>query len=291
MNTAVLIPCYKVKNKILSIVKNSLKIFNLIIIIDDYCPENSGKYIEEKINNKKIKILYKKYNSGVGGAIKTGLKFLKNKKFDIVTKLDGDGQIKPSDAYKISLLLFNSKKDYAIGNRFGFNIHKKKIPFFRWYLNRLISFFGKLCLGKYEINDFLNGLICFKKKTLNKINFNKVRNDFFFESDLIYQIKIKNLKVINMPIKIKYFKKNSNFKPVKEFNKFFWLFIYRFFQRTIIGYFNKGFFLSTLIIIIFFIYNFYSIFFFNNHEVYFAINIFLFLSFFILDFYSNKHDN
>ena len=41
-------------------------------------------------SNKKIKVLFHNKNRGVGGAVKTGYKFLLNKKFDYILKLDGE---------------------------------------------------------------------------------------------------------------------------------------------------------------------------------------------------------
>ena len=53
-NTCVIIPCYKVKKKILSVFnKINFKIVDKVIIVDDCCPEKSGNFIKKKIKNKK----------------------------------------------------------------------------------------------------------------------------------------------------------------------------------------------------------------------------------------------
>ena len=46
--TVVVIPCFKVKKKILHVVKKCIKYFDYIICVDDCCPENSGNYIKRK---------------------------------------------------------------------------------------------------------------------------------------------------------------------------------------------------------------------------------------------------
>ena len=44
----VIIPCYKVKKKIISVLKKiDFKIVDKVVIVDDYCPENSGKFVKK----------------------------------------------------------------------------------------------------------------------------------------------------------------------------------------------------------------------------------------------------
>ena len=47
-----IIPCYRVKNKILNLYNSiNLKLIDKIIIVDDCCPDSSGKFLQKK--NKK----------------------------------------------------------------------------------------------------------------------------------------------------------------------------------------------------------------------------------------------
>jgi dolichol-phosphate mannosyltransferase len=291
MKLAVIIPCYRVKFKILKLIHECINLFDYVIVVDDCCPQKSGKYVLENIKNKKLKIIFNYENLGVGGAIKKGIKYLENKNFDIITKLDGDGQIKSIDAYKISEILYYSNYEYANGNRFIFKT--KNIPLSRWYLNKLITMYGKICLGKYEINDYLNGLISLKKRSIKKINFNNVRNDFFFESDLIYQSRINKLKVMSYPIKIKYFKEKSNFRPIKEFWKFFILYIDRFFKRILRNYFIKSFYFPSIIIIVIIVYNVYFLSTLTEKDIPLIVvgNLFMIIIFFLSDYFNNKNEN
>ena len=66
---AVIIPCYNVKKRILSVIKKiDLKIVNCIYIIDDFCPQYSGEFVNKSFKSKKIKVFNLKKNLGVGGA-------------------------------------------------------------------------------------------------------------------------------------------------------------------------------------------------------------------------------
>ncbi len=47
--TCVIIPCYNVKKKILSVLNNKyLSKIDKIILIDDKCPENTGLFLKKK---------------------------------------------------------------------------------------------------------------------------------------------------------------------------------------------------------------------------------------------------
>ena len=57
-NICIVIPCYRVRHKILSVYnKIDFKLVDKVIIVDDCCPEKSGKFLQNKIkkNNKKHK--------------------------------------------------------------------------------------------------------------------------------------------------------------------------------------------------------------------------------------------
>ena len=46
--SCVVIPCYKVRKKILSVLKNkNLNTIDKIVIVDDYCPENTGIFLKK----------------------------------------------------------------------------------------------------------------------------------------------------------------------------------------------------------------------------------------------------
>ena len=56
------------------------KCFDYIVCVDDCCPEKVALFVYNKFNsNNKIKVIFHNKNKGVGGAVKTGYKFLLKK--------------------------------------------------------------------------------------------------------------------------------------------------------------------------------------------------------------------
>ena len=58
----VVIPCYKVSKTILSVLKNIDSNVSNIIIVDDHCPENTGKFIKENTHDDRIVVIFHQKN-------------------------------------------------------------------------------------------------------------------------------------------------------------------------------------------------------------------------------------
>ena len=85
ISLSLMFPLYKDRNTVRLMIKKSLNVLKKlkikyeIVIVDDGCPQNSGKLAKEiakKLTN--IKVFFHKKNLGYGAALKTGLKKCKN---------------------------------------------------------------------------------------------------------------------------------------------------------------------------------------------------------------------
>ena len=211
----IIIPCYNVKDQILKVIKKiSLKDIYKIIIVDDFCPQKSGKLVEKKVKNSKIKVIYAKKNLGVGGAFKLGLNFAKKYKPNQIIKIDGDGQHDP----KLIGKFISYQKKYPnrmIKGRREMSFFLTKIPLKRFIGNNLITLIIRFITNNSQLNDVVNGFISLPKNIISKINFRCISSDFFFEQDLLIYISKKNFKVNEILISTKYFDQKSNLSEIK----------------------------------------------------------------------------
>lgn len=229
---AVVIPCYKVKKKILRVIKKCLKCFDYIICVDDNCPEKSGLFVHDKFkSNKKIKVLFHNKNRGVGGAVKTGYKFLLNKKFDYILKLDGDNQMNPFEFRNLINPMKNSDISYTKGNRFLDPNYFSKSPKIRFYGNLILTIISKFFVGNFKMSDPLNGYTCINKKTLKNLDFTNIRDDFFFETSMLYELKRIKAKTFDVKVNITYDGEISNFKLHNELLRFIYLHLFYYLKR------------------------------------------------------------
>ncbi len=210
----VVIPCFKVRNSILNVIKKiNFKIIDKVIIVDDCCPEKTASYlIQKKLKN--VIILKNKKNLGVGGATLRGFKKAIKMNFHIVFKIDGDNQHQPSDLKKFIKFMQKSKANFCKGSRFKIVSEKKKIPLIRLIGNIVLTYLSKINCKYENLTDVVNGFIGVKISLLKKLDFEKISKDFFFEEDLLFRISFVEKKIYELPIKTLYNSK-SNLNPIK----------------------------------------------------------------------------
>ena len=136
---SLMFPLYKDKSTVELMIKKSSSVLKKlkrkyeIVIVDDGCPENSGKLalkIAKKFHN--VKVFFHKKNLGYGAALKTGLKKCKN---DWIFMIDGDAEYDVNDLPR----LFKASQNYDLVITYRY---KKKYNTYRiiisWVYNAIL---------------------------------------------------------------------------------------------------------------------------------------------------------
>ena len=214
----VVIPCYNVKRKILSVINSRfLKKVDKIIIVDDRCPQNTGKFLKKKIKqNKKIKIILHKKNLGVGGATLTGINYAIKKNFFMVVKVDGDGQHNLSIISKFKNEIFYKNTDLCKGYRkLSLKEYKKNnMPLIRLIGANALTIITRINSGKFDLEDPCHGLIGFSNRILKKINLDEIKKNYFFEQDIILNVIKQKGKVKQFKNEVLYSNESSKLNPI-----------------------------------------------------------------------------
>ena len=208
-NIAVVIPCYKVKNHIESVITEIPDFVTHIIVIDDKCPEQSGT-VAENLSNPKVTVLYHKKNHGVGGAVLTGYAKAIELGADIVVKIDGDGQMDISYMEKLIQPIIDGKADYTKGNRFFDFKALHQMPKIRLFGNSGLSFLVKAASGYWNMMDPTNGYTAIRREVIENLELDKIAKRYFFESDILINLNIENAVVVDVPIPAKYGNEKSS---------------------------------------------------------------------------------
>ncbi len=193
---AIIIPCYKARHSIDSVVENCLIYLDKIkenfkykiFIIDDSCPQKSCRNIKE---NNFIELLHNKKNLGVGASTIKGIKYALEKKFDIFIKLDADGQHPPK--YLVDLVPFIERLPkfqlfLTKGTRYKIRISNNKVPFTRKIGTLFLDPIARSALNYRGLSDVTNGFLGMDSNTA-KFLINSKRSDieprYLFESSLL----------------------------------------------------------------------------------------------------------
>jgi len=249
MKTAVIIPCYKVKDKILSVLSKIGNEIDRIIVVDDACPEATGNYVQENANDPRIHIVIHEKNKGVGGAMITGYQTALEMGADILVKLDGDGQMDPTLIPKFIKPILRGEADYTKGNRFFHPEYLSRMPFVRVIGNTVLSFLNKLISGYWDIMDPTNGYTAIHRSALSLIPLQKINEGYFFESDLLFRLNVARAVVVDVPMQSVYEDEKSNLKISRILLSFPFLYVNRFSKRMIYNYFLRDFNLGSVSLI------------------------------------------
>jgi glycosyltransferase involved in cell wall biosynthesis len=214
--------------------------------VDDACPNESGKFVQQYILDSRIKIIFHKKNQGVGGAVMSGYQAAILDNVDIVVKIDGDGQMDPLEIKGLITELVEKSSDYAKGNRFYSLENLRKMPTIRVLGNIVLSFMSKISTGYYEIFDPNNGFTVITKSALKKISLQEVSDRYFFESDMLFQLNLARCKVIDVPMKPIYGDEKSNLKVRRAALTFLNCHTKNFFKRILYTYFIRDFNIASL---------------------------------------------
>src|SRR6187551_1629813 len=96
MKLAVVIPCYRAKLHVLDVLAAIPPMVDSIHVVDDACPDDTGRHVEANCNDPRVRVHYNQHNLGVGGAVLRGYQEALACGAEIIVKIDGDGQMDPA---------------------------------------------------------------------------------------------------------------------------------------------------------------------------------------------------
>ena len=191
---SIMFPLYKDKRTVKSMILKSLKILKKtkkkfeIVIVDDGCPENSGKIAQElSKKNPKVRVYFHKKNLGYGAAVKTGLK---NCRHDCIFATDGDDEYDVGDLPRMLKAFY--KSDLVITYRYKRKYKTTRI-IISWVYNMILRL-----LFKTSFRDISTGSRLISKKLVKKIKLTS--NSPFIGAELAIKSKYAGFDVSEIGI-------------------------------------------------------------------------------------------
>src|SRR5690606_27503758 len=128
-----------------------------IYVVDDCCPDRTGKYVEDNLLDRRLSVHRNKVNQGVGGAVCQDYRMALEENIDIVAKVAGDGQMDPSLIGDLISPIAKGQSDYVKGSRFFHPSGLREMPTIRLIGNAALSLINKVVTGYWDIMDPTNG--------------------------------------------------------------------------------------------------------------------------------------
>lgn len=243
---AVVIPSYRVRSTIDAVIDGIPNSVEMIYVIDDACPENTGRFVLDTITDSRVKVLFHERNLGVGGAVKTGYLAAIADGADIVVKMDGDGQMDPVYLENLIAPIIAGQADYTKGNRFFDLQTLKSMPKVRIFGNAVLSFMNKLSTGYWDIFDPTNGYTAIHRSLISVIPWDKVSDRYFFESDLLFRLNTFRAVVKDVPMAARYGDESSSLRISQIIGEFVYKHKRNMLKRIFYNYLLRDFSVATL---------------------------------------------
>ncbi|MCB0353609.1 MAG: glycosyltransferase family 2 protein [Bdellovibrionales bacterium] len=238
---ALVIPAYRVAKLLPDVVASVPALVGRIFVVDDGCPEQSGKVLQSVTNDSRVAVLFHPINQGVGAAVVTGYRAALTWGADIVVRIDGDGQMDTSQMERFVHLLQSGRADFVKGNRFFEIASLSEMPTIRLIGNTVLSFAAKAMSGYWNVMDPTNGYSAIDSRVLRKLPLESLEKRYFFESDLLFHLALLRAVIAEIPVKSVYGDEQSSLSIVHCGVTFPLKYIARFLKRIFYNYFLRDF--------------------------------------------------
>ncbi|HOY56344.1 MAG TPA: glycosyltransferase family 2 protein [bacterium] len=177
-----------------------------IILVDD----KSSDCTVELARGHGLVVLEHEKNLGYGANQKTCYTEALNQQADIVIMIHPDHQYDPRLVPDLLLPLLRGDADAVFGSRMmrPGGAREGGMPWWKYVANIALTKIENIVLG-LKLTEYHSGFRAYSAQALKDVNFLSAADGFVFDTEIIIQLKIKKLKILEVPISTRYFKEAS----------------------------------------------------------------------------------
>lgn len=163
-----------------------------VLVVDDGSKDKTAKVSKDA----GATIISHKYNRGVGAAFKTAVSYAIENHYDLLVNIDGDGQFNPGDIHRLVAPIVDKNADFVTATRFkGKYKHEQ---FVKGLGNKMFTWLISWIVGK-RFTDTQCGFRAYSRDALLRLN---LMGDFTYTQEVFVDLASKNLKIMEIPIKV-----------------------------------------------------------------------------------------
>lgn len=168
-----------------------------IFVVDNASNDNTyltviGYKHETGLSN--LRVIRNPKNVGYGGSQKVAYNYAIENGYDIVVMLHGDAQYAPECLPEIIKPLVDDKADLVFGSRMTGDPLGGGMPLYKFFANKVITWFENTVLGT-KLSEFHSGYRAYSCHALKRIPFNLCADDYHFDTDILIQYRLCDLRI------------------------------------------------------------------------------------------------
>lgn len=201
MKSMIIIPTYNEKDNIEKLI-NTIYSYNnkyFFTVIDDNSPDGTGEILDKLASrDERIHVIHRKGKLGLGSAYLEGFQHALDNNMDYIFQVDADFSHNPK--YLSRMLESIKDADLVIGSRYYHGVRVEGWRFRRLLLSKFANIFASYFII-LPVWDFTSGFKCFRRETLERIDFEKVKSDgYAFQIEMTTITYRLGLRIKEIPI-------------------------------------------------------------------------------------------
>jgi glycosyltransferase involved in cell wall biosynthesis len=204
----VAIPCYNEEVAIGSMVLRSLKYAEKVVVIDDGSTDKTA----EVARMAGAEVLAHGSNLGKGVSIRDAFEYIKRTKANAIVLIDGDGQHNPDEIPVLLKPILLKEADIVNGSRFIAN-NGNSVPLYRRFGQSVLTTMTNIGT-RQRLSDSQNGFRAFSRNSFDYFTLNQ--KGMAIESEMLIDAACANLKIVEVPIGVRYDVDGSTHNPIKH---------------------------------------------------------------------------
>lgn len=189
--TAIYIPAYQAAKTLPDVLDRIYRTLGPdsidIVIVDNASTDGTSDVVRayiEKHHVSRIHLIRNATNLGYGGSQKVGYRWCIDRGYDYVAMVHSDGQYAPEYLPTLLRALSEKSAGMVFGSRIAGDPIGGGMPVHRFLGNKFLSFTQNTLLG-LRLSEYHSGYRIYSTAVLKKIPFEKLSNDYHFDTEVI----------------------------------------------------------------------------------------------------------
>ncbi|WP_024334590.1 glycosyltransferase family 2 protein [Desulfotignum balticum] len=229
----VVVPAYNEGSQIAGVIETMPEYVDAVVVVDDASIDDTVRVVKEcRQGRADLVLIEHEKNQGCGGAVISGYAWAAERDFDVVVRMDGDGQMNPDDLTSLIDPVATGAVDFAKGNRFFSGKAYEVMPKLRYLGTAFLSLLTKIVSGYWHLSDFQSGYVAIGRKALDTVDWQQMYTRYGQPNDQLILLNVYNFKVKDVPVDpVYHVGEVSGIKIKKVIFTLGWLLVKRFFWR------------------------------------------------------------
>ena len=203
-NVVAIIPAYNEEEALPDVIAKTLKHVDRVIIVNDGSDDKTAEVAVES----GAEVINHSTNLGKGEALKSGFKAIDDD--SIIVTIDGDGQHNPDEIPYLLKPIIEEGADLVNGSRY-MNGPEENTPAYRRVGQKVLDIATNISAGT-KVTDSQSGFRAFSNRSRSCFRFKDT--GFGIESEMIVDASEAGLKIVEVPITVRYDVDGSTKDPI-----------------------------------------------------------------------------